>query len=64
MTEWLEITPDCRVLEIGTGSGYQTALLAQLATSVYTIDISQPLSQHAESRLEAEASTFASATAH
>jgi protein-L-isoaspartate(D-aspartate) O-methyltransferase len=53
MTEWLELTPDCRVLEIGTGSGYQTALLAQLAAAVYTIEISQQLSQHAESRLEA-----------
>jgi protein-L-isoaspartate(D-aspartate) O-methyltransferase len=53
MTEWLELTPHCRVLEIGTGSGYQTALLAQLAAAVYTIEISQQLSQHAESRLEA-----------
>jgi protein-L-isoaspartate(D-aspartate) O-methyltransferase len=53
MTEWLELTPGCRVLEIGTGSGYQTALLAQLAASIYTIDISKQLSQHAESRLEA-----------
>ena len=53
MTEWLELTPECRVLEIGTGSGYQTALLAQLAAAVYTIEISQQLSQHAESRLEA-----------
>jgi protein-L-isoaspartate(D-aspartate) O-methyltransferase len=53
MTEWLELTPDCRVLEIGTGSGYQTALLAQLAADVYTIEISQQLSKLAESRLEA-----------
>jgi protein-L-isoaspartate(D-aspartate) O-methyltransferase len=53
MTEWLELTPDCRVLEIGTGSGYQTALLAQLAAAVYTIEISKQLSQRAESRLQA-----------
>ena len=53
MTEWLELTPDSRVLEIGTGSGYQTALLAQLAHAIYTIDISKQLSLHAESRLEA-----------
>lgn len=52
MTEWLELTPKCRVLEIGTGSGYQTALLAQLAAAVYTIEISQQLAQHAESRLQ------------
>lgn len=52
MTEWLELTPDSRVLEIGTGSGYQTALLAQLATNVYTIEISQQLAQLAESRLK------------
>ena len=53
MTEWLELTPACRVLEIGTGSGYQTALLAQLAAAVYTIEISKELSQNAESRLRA-----------
>ena len=52
MTEWLELTPDCRVLEIGTGSGYQTALLAQLAAAVYTIEISKQLSRRAESRLQ------------
>ena len=53
MTEWLELTPDCRVLEIGTGSGYQTALLAQLSAAVYTVEISKQLSQRAEYRLQA-----------
>jgi protein-L-isoaspartate(D-aspartate) O-methyltransferase len=53
MTEWLALKRESRVLEIGTGSGYQTALLAQLADHVYTIDISKPLSQHARLRLEA-----------
>jgi len=38
MTELMEITPRDRVLEIGTGSGYQTAILACLAKHVYTIE--------------------------
>jgi protein-L-isoaspartate(D-aspartate) O-methyltransferase len=38
MTLALELTPDDRVLEIGTGSGYQTAILAELAYRVYTIE--------------------------
>ena len=52
MTEWLDPTADSRVLEIGTGSGYQTALLAQLAAEVYTIEISKQLSESARKRLE------------
>lgn len=38
MTQALEVTPDDRVLEIGTGSGYQTAILAELAFRVYSIE--------------------------
>jgi len=38
MTAQLSVTPDCRVLEIGTGTGYQTAILAQLAREVYSIE--------------------------
>lgn len=38
MTAALNVTPRCRVLEVGTGSGYQTAVLAQLADHVYTIE--------------------------
>lgn len=38
MTQALELTPEDRVLEIGTGSGYQTAILAELAERVYTIE--------------------------
>jgi protein-L-isoaspartate(D-aspartate) O-methyltransferase len=38
MTQELRITSDCEVLEIGTGSGYQTAILAKLAREVYTIE--------------------------
>ncbi len=39
MTELLRVTPDSTVLEIGTGSGYQAAVLARLAKHVYTIEI-------------------------
>ncbi|MBW1742261.1 MAG: protein-L-isoaspartate(D-aspartate) O-methyltransferase [Deltaproteobacteria bacterium] len=38
MTQALEVTPDDRVLEIGTGSAYQTAILAELAFRVYSIE--------------------------
>ncbi|MCJ8502087.1 protein-L-isoaspartate(D-aspartate) O-methyltransferase [Desulfatitalea alkaliphila] len=38
MTQALQLTPDDRVLEIGTGSGYQAAVLAQIAYRVYTIE--------------------------
>jgi len=51
MTDLLDINPDHRVLEIGTGSGYQAAVLAELADSVFSIEIIQPLGQQAEQRL-------------
>jgi protein-L-isoaspartate(D-aspartate) O-methyltransferase len=38
MTQLLRLNPDCEVLEIGTGSGYQTAILARLAKRVYTTE--------------------------
>ena len=38
MTEALELPAEARVLEVGTGSGYQTAVLAELAAAVYTIE--------------------------
>lgn len=41
-----------RVLEIGTGSGYQAAILGELVNKVYTIEIVEPLGQQAKSRLE------------
>ena len=47
MTEQLEPQPTDRVLEIGTGSGYQAAVLAQLVAEVYTIEIIEPLAQRA-----------------
>ncbi|MFQ5335136.1 MAG: protein-L-isoaspartate(D-aspartate) O-methyltransferase [Flavobacteriales bacterium] len=51
MTELLELTGKEKVLEIGTGSGYQTAVLCQLAASVYTIEIQPELSASACRRL-------------
>lgn len=38
MTEALDVTPRCKVLEVGTGSGYQAAVLAHLARRVYSVD--------------------------
>ena len=52
MTSQLAPTADSRVLEIGTGSGYQTALLAELAGRVYTIERLAPLAETARARLE------------
>jgi protein-L-isoaspartate(D-aspartate) O-methyltransferase len=51
MTELLRPGPDDRVLEIGTGSGYQTALLAMLAGTVHTVERLRPLSQRARAIL-------------
>ena len=47
MTEALDLTPESKVLEIGTGSGYQTAILATLAKMVYTVEIIKALSVQA-----------------
>jgi len=47
MTELLELNGDEKVLEIGTGSGYQAALLAELAREVYTIERIGPLADRA-----------------
>jgi len=51
MTQALEVHPTHRVLEIGTGSGYQAAVLAELAHQVYTIEIVAPLAQRARETL-------------
>ena len=48
MTEQLRPRPTDRVLEIGTGSGYQAAVLSKLVAEVYTIEIVKPLAQRAE----------------
>lgn len=52
MTEKLEPKPTDKVLEIGTGSGYQAAVLAGLTRQVYTIEIVEPLARRAESDLK------------
>jgi protein-L-isoaspartate(D-aspartate) O-methyltransferase len=52
MTELLDLTGDERVLEIGTGSGYQTAVLARLAARVYSIEIIPALGAGAEKLLK------------
>jgi len=51
MTEQLHPQPTDRVLEIGTGSGYQAAVLAELVKDVYTIEIVEPLAKDASARL-------------
>ena len=52
MTEILEPEPGMKVLEIGTGSGYQAAVLAQIGCDVYTIEIFGALAQSARDRLD------------
>jgi protein-L-isoaspartate(D-aspartate) O-methyltransferase len=52
MTDLLELRPDDVVLEIGTGLGYQTALLAELAAKVYTVEIIEELAEQAVPRLK------------
>jgi protein-L-isoaspartate(D-aspartate) O-methyltransferase len=52
MTEQLGTKPDDRVLEIGSGSGYQAAILAQLVADVYSIEILEPLAKIAEATLQ------------
>ncbi len=51
MTDLLEPEPDDRVLEVGTGSGYQAAVLASLVAQVYTIEIIEPLAREATERI-------------
>ena len=52
MTQMLELDGDEKVLEIGTGSGYQAAVLAEIVGKVYTIEIVEPLAQRAEKTLK------------
>lgn len=53
MTELLELKPNSKVLEIGTGSGYQAAVLAELCDSVSSIEIICELAERADSTLKA-----------
>ena len=52
MTELLELTPECRVLEVGTVSGYQTAILANLVHHVCSVERIKSLQWHARRRLK------------
>ncbi|TET96877.1 MAG: protein-L-isoaspartate(D-aspartate) O-methyltransferase [Anaerolineales bacterium] len=52
MTQELDVEAGDKVLEIGTGSGYQAAVLAELDIEVFTIEIVEPLALEAEQRLE------------
>lgn len=51
MTDLLAVQPGNRVLEVGTGSGYQAAILAEMGAEVYTIEIVEPLGTRAERTL-------------
>jgi protein-L-isoaspartate(D-aspartate) O-methyltransferase len=51
MTAYLNLAKDLKVLEIGTGSGYQTAFLAKFAAEVYTVERIAPLAEKAQERL-------------
>lgn len=51
MTEALDLTPAMKVLEIGTGSGYQAAILAEICDTVYTIELVPALAQKAKNLL-------------
>jgi protein-L-isoaspartate(D-aspartate) O-methyltransferase len=52
MTDLLNVGPDHRVLEVGTGSGYQAAVLAELVAEVYTVEIIHELGEQARKRLK------------
>jgi protein-L-isoaspartate(D-aspartate) O-methyltransferase len=54
MTEALNLKRTDKVLEVGTGSGYQAAVLAELSDSVYTIEIIEPLGKRAEAVLKSQ----------
>jgi protein-L-isoaspartate(D-aspartate) O-methyltransferase len=51
MTQLLDLKPGDRVLEIGTGSGYQAAIISQLVRQVYTVEILEPLAKSARALL-------------
>ena len=52
MTEQLQPKRNDRVLEVGAGSGYQAAILAELVAEIYTIEIIEPLAKNAEAALQ------------
>jgi protein-L-isoaspartate(D-aspartate) O-methyltransferase len=52
MTQWAEVAPGDKVLEVGTGSGYQAAVLAELAEKVFSIEIRPELARQAAAHLK------------
>jgi protein-L-isoaspartate(D-aspartate) O-methyltransferase len=52
MTQALELKPGMKVLEVGTGSGYQAAVIAEITREVFTIEIIRPLYEAADDRLK------------
>jgi protein-L-isoaspartate(D-aspartate) O-methyltransferase len=64
MTDALKLQPGEKVLEIGTGSGYQAAILAELGVQVYTIEIVKPLAQYARENLSKFRAVSGRRTAH
>lgn len=52
MSQWAEVQPTDKVLEVGTGSGYQAAVLAELADQVFSIELLPELAQQAAARLK------------
>ncbi|MDD9990943.1 MAG: protein-L-isoaspartate(D-aspartate) O-methyltransferase [Rhodospirillales bacterium] len=53
MTELLDVEPGARILEVGTGCGYQTAILSELGATVYSVEVVAPLATAAAARLKA-----------
>lgn len=54
MTQRIEVKPGMKILEIGTGSGYQAAILAEMGAEIYSIEIVPELAEHARTVLAAE----------
>jgi protein-L-isoaspartate(D-aspartate) O-methyltransferase len=54
MSEAARLEPPCKVLEVGTGSGYQAAVLAEMGCTVYSIEIVEPLARQSREILAAE----------
>src|SRR5208337_32618 len=52
MSQWAEVHPGDKVLEVGTGSGYQAAVLGELAARVFTVEIRPELARTAAARLQ------------
>ena len=63
MTELLDVEPGARILEVGTGCGYQTAVLCALGATVFSVEVVEPLAAAAAARLAAMDYTQADARA-